>query len=150
MEKNLRQLMAFDFGTKHIGIAFGQTITCTAEGIARIDSDDGIPDWGILDKLVETWKPDAFVVGLPLNMDGSVSHMSRRAKKFSNRIADRYNKKVFMMDERLSSREVKEQSLNKHSQTKRQSKPVSKKLDEFDSLAAAVILQSWFSTQQQG
>jgi putative holliday junction resolvase len=140
VEKNTQQLMAFDFGTKHIGIAVGQTITCSAEGIARIDAHNGIPDWQALDELVTSWKPDAFVVGLPLNMDGSSSPMSQRAKKFANRIADRFNKKVFMMDERLSSREVKE---------KHREKSTSRKPQEFDSLAAAVILQSWFASQQQ-
>ena len=144
MVKDAQQFMAFDFGTKHIGVAFGQTITLSAEGIARIDSHNGIPDWETLDGLVALWKPDAFVVGLPLNMDGSTSHMSQRAKKFANRIADRYHKKAFMMDERLSSREVKQQY-----QSQLQTNPQTKKPQEFDSLAAAVILQSWFANQQQ-
>lgn len=144
MPDDPQQFMAFDFGTKHIGIAFGQTITCTAEGIARINSHNGMPDWKALDALVAIWKPDAFVIGLPLNMDGSASHMSQRAKKFANRIADRYHKKAFLMDERLSSREVKEQYYNQEL-----TKPAAKKPQEFDSLAAAVILQSWFANQQQ-
>ncbi len=133
MAKHPRLYLAFDFGSKHIGIATGQTLTRTAEGLCRIKADNGIPRWQELDPIIKEWQPAALVIGLPLNMDGSESDMSRRARKFANRLADRYKLPTHMMDERLSSLEVKES----HCVTDR----------EIDSLAAAVILRNWFEQQ---
>ncbi|MGL5585418.1 MAG: Holliday junction resolvase RuvX, partial [Plesiomonas sp.] len=65
-----RTMMAFDFGTKSIGVAIGQEITATARPIASLKARDGIPDWTQVEKLLKEWKPDLVVVGLPLNMDG--------------------------------------------------------------------------------
>jgi len=132
------QLMAFDFGSRHIGVAIGQSITASAAPLTRVQANNGIPDWHQLDTLVTTWQPDAFVVGLPLNMDGTDSAMSLRAQKFANRLADRFNKQAFMMDERLSSHESKQLFRERN-----------KKAQEIDSMAAAVILESWFASQKE-
>jgi putative holliday junction resolvase len=129
--------MAFDFGTKQIGVAVGQTVTKAAQALTILKANNGAPDWQIIDLLVQEWQPDAFVVGLPLNMDGSVSHMSGRARKFSNRLTNRYHKPCHLVDERLSSVEARVEL-----QTFDVSK---KKKPKIDSFAAAVILRSWLA-----
>jgi len=63
----------FDFGLKHIGVAIGQEITSTAQTFRSLQANNGEPDWNILDILIKEWKPKLFVVGNPLNMDGSDS-----------------------------------------------------------------------------
>lgn len=131
------RIMAFDFGTKHIGVAFGQSITLTANGIARIKAQDGKPEWKTLDELISDWKPDFFVIGLPLNMDGSKSDMSFRARKFANRLSDRFNIPHDLVDERLTSMEARNFKSTHHDSRK--------PFEEIDSLAAAIILESWFS-----
>ncbi len=138
MPKSVEQYLAFDFGTKHIGVAVGQTISESAQGLCQLKANDGIPDWDDLDKLVNEWKPDALVIGLPLNMDGSESLMSTRARKFHNRLADRYQLPCHLMDERLSSHEVKSRQIDSGKNLKQ----------EIDSLAAAVILESWLASQK--
>lgn len=130
------QIMAFDFGTKKIGVAVGQTVSLTAQALTLLSANNGIPDWTVIDGLVQEWQPDSFVVGLPLNMDGSTSHMSGRARKFSNRLTDRYLKPCHLVDERLSSIEAREEKNNDETR---------KKNTEIDSLAAAVILRSWLN-----
>ena len=132
----IQTLMAFDFGTKRMGLAMGQRLTQTANGIGCINAKDGKPDWDALDKLVEEWKPDAFVVGLPINMDGTDSDMSRRANKFSNRLHGRYGKASFTIDERLTTFEAKEVA-------KAQGHKGHYKSDPVDALAAQFILESW-------
>ena len=82
--------MGFDFGTQRIGIAIGQRLTNSAEALDPIKAKDGIPNWDALQKIIDEWQPHAFVVGLPLNMDGSASDMSRRALKFAKRLEGRY------------------------------------------------------------
>ncbi|MCB1691595.1 MAG: Holliday junction resolvase RuvX [Pseudomonadales bacterium] len=120
--------MGFDFGTSKIGVAVGQHVTGTATAVGIVRSRDGIPDWSQLDKLVSEWEPDIFVVGLPLNMDGSESEMSARALKFARRLEGRYHKPAKTMDERLTTREA--------SAYAEDGEPV-------DDIAARLILESW-------
>ena len=136
VSNKLKSIMSFDYGKKRHGIAMGQRITQTANGITCISAKDGKPNWDELDKIVQEWQPDAFVVGLPLNMDGSPSDMSKRANKFSNRLHGRYGKPSFTIDERLSTFAAKEQAKDLGHRGHYKSDPV-------DEIAAQIILQTW-------
>ena len=68
-EAGQRTVLAFDFGTKSIGVAVGQEVTGTASPLAALKARDGIPDWDLIGRLFEEWRPDLAVVGLPLNMN---------------------------------------------------------------------------------
>ena len=85
-------LLAFDFGTKSIGVAVGQRITGTARPLPAIKAQDGTPDWNIIERLLKEWQPDEIIVGLPLNMDGTEQPLTARARKFANRIHGRLNR----------------------------------------------------------
>ena len=120
-------VMSFDFGMKRIGVAVGQKVTQTASGLGVVQASDGIPKWDYLDKIVLDWQPERFIVGLPINMDGSNSEMSKKAQKFSRRISSRYNIRSEMFDERLTSFEAREHDGKTH----------------IDAIAAKIILESW-------
>ena len=90
-----------------MGIAAGQTVTGTASPITSVAAAGGIPDWTELDRLVADWRPDRLIVGLPLNMDGTESDMSGRARHFASLLGQRYSKPVAMTDERLTTREAR-------------------------------------------
>ncbi|MCL6268454.1 Holliday junction resolvase RuvX [Sansalvadorimonas sp. 2012CJ34-2] len=137
-KQTYKTVMGFDFGTRNIGIAVGQAITCTANAIPSIKARDGIPDWDQLGRIIEEWQPDAFVVGMPLNMDGTESEMSRRAKKFGNRLKGRFNKPWHPVDERLTSFEAKEWAGKLGHKGHYGSNPI-------DDLAAQLILESWMN-----
>lgn len=139
----LLRAMAFDYGTKQIGVAVGQTLTRQAEPVAVLRARDGIPDWEQIARLIAEWKPDMLVVGLPLNMDGSPSDMSARAEKFSRRLHGRYQLPVQCIDERLSTFEAK-QSLRDSGRS-----PSSYRDNPVDSLAAALLLETWLGTQPE-
>jgi len=96
-------VMGFDFGTKKIGIAVGQGLTGSATPIAIIPARDGIPVWADIEALIKQWQPRLLVVGLPLNMDDSVSPIATRAEKFARRLTGRFNLPHQTVDERLSS-----------------------------------------------
>ena len=114
-------LLAFDFGTKSIGVAVGQRITGTARPLPAIKAQDGTPD----------------IVGLPLNMDGTEQPLTARARKFANRIHGRFGVEVKLHDERLSTVEARSglfeqggyRALNK---------------GKVDSASAVIILESYF------
>ena len=69
-------IMGFDFGMKKIGVAVGQKYKTSGLGV--VQAFDGIPKWDCLDKIVLDWRPS--IVGLPINMDGSNSEMSKKLK----------------------------------------------------------------------
>ncbi|MEH6357769.1 MAG: Holliday junction resolvase RuvX [Pseudomonadales bacterium] len=137
LNKTQRRILAFDFGTHRIGVAFGQELTGTATPLAIIPARDGVPDWQTIAKLVEEWLPDAFVVGMPLNMDGSEGPITPRARKFGNRLHGRFHRPIHSMDERLSSVEAREKL---HDSSIKNSIGL-------DSMAATLILESWFREQ---
>lgn len=139
-----RLILAFDFGTRRIGVAVGNELLASARQLEPLPARDGIPDWNLVTRLVEEWQPDLFVVGLPLNMDGSESQMSLRARKFGKRLYGRYGKPCEMTDERGSTREAKliarDQGLLRASKSYRD--------DGVDGIAAVLILESWFARRE--
>jgi len=130
-------LLAFDFGTKSIGVAIGQQLTGTARPLPALKAQDGTPDWNKIEALLKEWQPDHVVVGLPLNMDGTEQPLTARARKFANRLHGRCGGKVELHDERLSTVEARADLFSRggfRALTK----------GSVDSLSAVIILESWF------
>ena len=126
--------MAFDFGTQKIGVAVGQTATLTTTALPELRAKDGQPDWDAVARLIQEWEPDAFVVGVPVNMDGSEFDLTARARKFGQRLHGRFGKPWFPMDERLSSFDARQTAQGRRGGL-------------VDSIAASLILQSWFNDE---
>lgn len=133
--------MAFDYGTRKIGIAVGQSLIQSATPLTEIPARDGQPDWEQVSRLIEEWQPDLFVVGVPINMDGSEFDLTQRARKFGQRLHGRFGKPWHEMDERLTSFEAREKQHIHHKHGRQRSS----KTALVDSVAASLILQSWFA-----
>lgn len=142
MPDHIKTLVAFDYGTKNIGVATGQTITHSATSHSPLKAKDGIPDWQQVEKLLQQWKPDLVLVGLPLNMDGSESELSARARKFANRLHGRFGVKVEMVDERLSSFEAKGEIMSQGGSRDYKNNPI-------DSIAARLVLDGWLENNKK-
>lgn len=141
MHSDYQRLLGFDFGTKRIGVASAQAITGAASPLPPIPARDGIPAWEKLDALLAEWKPEALIVGLPLNMDDSESELSRLARKFARRMVARYQLPVFMCDERLSSHSARGLLMDLKAQRRG-------KLPSLDSTAAVFIAEAWLADPQ--
>lgn len=128
-------VLAFDFGTRKIGVASGQSITATGTPLAALLCRQQAPDFDGIAALLKEWQPDALVVGLPLNMDGSESELSERARRFARQLEGRFNKPVFLVDERLSTREARERMGDQY-----RGGPD----DRVDSMAAVLMIESYF------
>jgi|TARA_B110000114_G_scaffold114937_1_gene120594 putative Holliday junction resolvase len=126
------QILAFDYGTKHIGIAVGQTITRTSSPLMILNVQQEGPDiWRTIVQLVEEWKPDRLLVGQPLNMDGTPSEMMKKVNKFYIKLQKETNIICELVDERLTSFEAK-QLVESNSKEVR-----------IDDIAAKIFLDSW-------
>lgn len=137
MTEQAETLLAFDYGEKNIGVAVGQTLTGTANPLETIRVSASSPDWDAISRIVMTWQPDALVVGLPLNMDGTEQKVSRRARRFGNQLLGRYRLPVHLVDERLTTREARDR-LASEGRAGRDDHPV----------AAQIILESWLNEQR--
>ena len=130
-------VLGFDYGTKSIGIAIGQSLTGTANPIGSIKAVDGIPKWEEIGMLIEEWQPDIVVVGLPLNMDGTEQEITQRAKKFANRINGRFGVKIATQDERLTTADAKARLFEFGGY-----KALTK--GQIDAMSAVLIIESYF------
>ncbi|WP_226643488.1 Holliday junction resolvase RuvX [Microbulbifer variabilis] len=128
--------LAFDFGTRSIGLAYGQSLTASAKELPPLPAKDGKPDWDKVQQLIDEWRPQYLLVGLPLNMDGSESEFGARARKFGQRLHGRTGLPVEMIDERLSTRAAKEEAAERGHRGNYADNPV-------DSIAARIILEDW-------
>ncbi|MEP6133622.1 Holliday junction resolvase RuvX, partial [Marinobacter sp.] len=106
-EAGNRRVIAFDFGTRRIGVASGQEMLGTGKPLTMLPARDGVPDWEQIGRLLKEWQPDRVLVGLPLNMDDTENDMCARARKFGKRLHGRFHVEVEMVDERLTSFEAK-------------------------------------------
>ena len=134
-------LLGFDYGTKSIGVAVGQLITASAQPLLALKANDGIPNWEQIAALLAEWQPSLLVVGLPLNMDGSEQEISRRARKFANRLHGRFGIKVELHDERLTTTDARARLFAAGGY-----KALGK--DAIDAVSAALILESWMEENQ--
>ena len=130
--------LAFDYGEKYIGVAAGSRHSRQAQALTTLRGSAKNPDWVGISRLIEEWRPDALVVGLPLNMDGSDNPMTRAARAFGQRLQDRYNLPVHMVDERLSTLAARD-ILNEAGVPMRRHKA------RLDQLAAQTILQAFLN-----
>lgn len=135
-------MIGFDFGTTNIGVAIGQTITCTSKPLSCIQSIRGIPNWKKISEIFQTWCPNAIVVGLPLNMDGSTQKITVYAKKFAQELRKKFIIPVNMQDERLTTIEAKSILFNIQGY-----RGLKKKL--INSQSAAIILNSWMQSMNR-
>jgi putative Holliday junction resolvase len=132
-------VFGFDVGSKLIGVAVGNRITASARAIATIPVREDTPDWALLDDLRGQWLPESFVVGLPLTLDGEEQAASKRARRFAERLRERYRIPVNLVDERHSSQEAAERFAQARSAGLKRRRDAA----QLDAEAAAVILERW-------
>ncbi|MFT6085585.1 MAG: putative Holliday junction resolvase [Glaciecola sp.] len=132
--------IAFDYGTKSIGVAVGQMVTGTASPLSAIKANDGIPNWQTIADIFAEWQPQNLLVGLPLNMDGTEQELTQRARKFASRLHGRFGLVVHTFDERLSTVDAKAR-LFELGGFKKLTK------EKVDSVSACLIYESWLLDQ---
>ena len=129
------QILAFDFGTKKIGVAVGQTSTFTSSPLHVISSIDNKVNWNEIIILLDEWKPELIIVGKPLNMDGTDSEIMKEVDKFFLKLKDIYDAKYEYIDERLTTFEARQILDDKKSLV--------------DANAAKILIDNWFEQNKE-
>tara|TARA_B100000214_G_scaffold192900_1_gene139551 strand:- start:380 stop:772 length:393 start_codon:yes stop_codon:yes gene_type:complete len=129
------QILAFDFGTKKIGVAVGQTSTFTSSPLQVISSKDNKVNWNEIIILLDEWKPELIIVGKPLNMDGTDSEIMKEVDRFFLKLKDIYDAKYEYIDERLTTFEARQILEDRNSLV--------------DASAAKILIDNWFEQNKE-
>jgi putative Holliday junction resolvase len=101
----VRSFLAFDFGTRRVGVASGNTVLGFAQPLRTI-AVEGEARFAAIGALLREWQPDALVVGVPLHPDGAPHEQTRRARRFANQLRGRFGLAVHEVDERYTTTEA--------------------------------------------
>lgn len=134
--------LAFDYGTRRIGVAVGNGLLATASALTTLNARKGATDWTALDKLIAEWQPLTLVVGVPHHADGKESALSAKARGFASNLESRYQLPVALVDESLTSR-----AADAELRDKRRSGALTRRVNPGDSdrIAARLILETWMN-----
>jgi putative Holliday junction resolvase len=122
-------VMAFDYGTRRIGVAVGNTLTRLGQPIKTIAEASGDGVFNAIEGLLKEWQPNRLVVGLPCHPDGTEHAMSAKARRFGNQLHGRFQLPVEWVDERYTSAVL-------------EANPDMR--DNLDAESAALILEQYF------
>jgi len=136
-------LLAFDFGTKRIGIAVGNLLTRHAQPLSTIADEKTDVRFSTIQTLINEWQPTALIVGLPCNEDGTPHEMTALCRRFANRLKGRFNLPAILVDERYTSAAASS-ALSEAGIHGRQQKTM------IDQYAAQQILQAYFDEPSAG
>ena len=98
--------LAFDFGTRRVGVATGNSLTRSARPLTTVAAE-GAARFDAIGRLVAEWQPDALVVGVPFHPDGAAHENTRRARRFARELRARHALEVHEVDERYSTTEAR-------------------------------------------
>jgi putative Holliday junction resolvase len=132
-------VMAFDYGTRRIGVAVGQTTTASASPAGIVDVRNA-PDWQALERCVREWRPSRLLVGLPYNMDGTDTLLTATCRAFAEKLERRFGLPVELVDERLTSAAATS-DLREARRSGARSRRV--RPEDVDAHAARLILETW-------
>ncbi len=133
-------VLGIDFGLRRIGLASGNTLTGTAQPLETL-RHDGAP-FDALAPIIEAWKPRRIIVGLPLTADGSESRITKQTRAFAAELQRiRPEIPIELHDERFSSRAAEA----RFADARRDGRARRRDARNLDSMAAAVIVESWLA-----
>ncbi|EMF48721.1 Holliday junction DNA helicase RuvA [Streptococcus parauberis] len=131
--------MGLDVGSKTVGVAISDPLGFTAQGLEIIKIDEDKKEFGLarLEELVNQYKVDKFVVGLPKNMNNSSGPRVEASQAYGNLIQEQFNIPVEYQDERLTTVQAERMLIEQADISRGKRKKV------IDKLAAQLILQNY-------
>lgn len=133
--------LALDVGTKTIGIAVSDELGITANGITTIQRKSLKDDLGELAVLVSEYNPGEIVVGVPYQMDGSVSERGQQILNFSEKIKEAFSLPIVLWDESFSTVNAEKKLIEGNMSRKKRKKVI-------DKIAAVFILQEYLESKR--
>jgi putative Holliday junction resolvase len=136
-------VLGIDLGERRIGVAVSDALGLTAQPLAVIEHKSLEEDVARIGELAGVRSAEKIVVGLPLNMDGSVGPAARRARRFAATLRRKLGMVVELHDERLSTVEAEKALIEADTRRRR-------RREVRDAVAAALVLQSYLDAGRRG
>lgn len=133
-------MLAFDFGTRRIGVAVGNTVVRIAHPLTTIAAEALAERFAAIATLIGEWQPGLIVVGRPVHADGTEHETTARAERFARQLEGRFRLPVVRADERYTTRAA-DAALSEaglRGTARRAAR---------DAAAAQLILQAWFDDE---
>ena len=130
------QIVAFDFGTKKIGVAVGQTATYTSSPLQVILNKDDKVNCNEISTLLNEWKPELIIIGKPVNMDGTDSEIMKQVERFYQKLKKIYDTNYEYIDERLTTFEARQILEDTN-------------INNVDANAAKILIDNWFEMNKE-
>lgn len=134
-------VLGFDVGARRIGVAVGSGFGTGARALVVVDVHDGRIDWAAVDRLQREWRPNGFVVGDPMTLEGGDQPARQRAHAFAREAQARYKLPVVLVDERASSIEAAQRFAGERAQGQKRRRDA----EALDAVAAAIIIERWLA-----
>jgi putative Holliday junction resolvase len=132
-------VLAFDFGTRRIGVAVGNTLTRVAHPLSTIEA--GLSTrMAAIGALIAEWEAQQLVVGLPVHADGTPHAMTRSARRFAADLVEQFKLPVALVDERWTTETAQDELRAEH--RGREGRAMR------DQVAAQLILQAYFDERR--
>ena len=125
-------MISFDYGTRRVGVAVGNSITQSGQALKTILAPSSDALFLEIELLLKEWQPDQLVVGRPVHPDGTPHEMTAKAIRFGNQLHGRFHLPVSCVDERYTSAVLESNS---------------KMHDNLDAHSAVLILEQYFAEQ---
>lgn len=135
------RLLGIDFGAKRLGLAISDVSQTLAQGLAGYTRQDLPRDLAHLEALVAQYKIRQIVLGLPVNMDGSLGAAAQEILQFKGQLEDELQISVALFDERLTTNEAERVLLSANVSRR-------KRVGLRDQLSAVLILQGYLDLQR--
>ncbi len=142
-------LLGFDFGTRRIGVAVGNTLTGSARPLRIVASEPVADRWAAIAAIVAEWQPQRLVVGRPRHPDDSPLPVTLRCERFARQLEGRFGLPVELVDENFSSAEARADGKATPTQPRGPAPERVRRAGEpVDAQAAAVILRQYLSSRR--
>lgn len=135
------RILGIDYGDARVGVAVSDLLGIMANGVGTIQNKSKKYLMSELGAVIDEYKPEKIVIGLPKNMDGSEGFRVDATHEFAGALKKIYDGEIVFWDERLSSMGAK-RFLN---ETNTRGK---KRKDVLDTVAACIILEGYLNSQK--
>jgi putative Holliday junction resolvase len=146
-------VIALDFGERRIGVAASDPLGLTAQPLTVIERGSLEEDLARIEAIVKQRRADRIVLGLPLNMDGTVGPQAKRVRRFAARLKRALGLEIVLWDERLTTVEAEtvgqEHVYPEQSRRAPAARERERRRRRTDAVAAAVILQDYLQAQRR-
>lgn len=135
------RVLGIDYGDSRVGVAVSDPLGITAQGVGTVKNTGNKKLIAALSEIIEQYKPETIVIGLPKNMDGSEGFRAQATYKFADRLKAVYDGRIEFVDERLTTVGAS-QFLNATNTRGEKRKGV------IDTVSACLILESYMKRQK--